>query len=267
MASLSAFIITKNEEGRIAKAINSIKDIANEVIVVDSGSTDRTVEIAKSLGATVVFNAWPGYVKQKAFGEGLCKHDWILNIDADEELSIELQNEISHIFESNVENRYKAYAVDVTIIHRFEQKIRKYAPCNTVIRLYNRHHACFANVVGTTTHDAVRLNDDVTRRDVYRLNEPVYHYSGASIEQLVNKANFYSGEQANDLFACGRRISNVRIMTEFFGAFLKAFFIRRYFIFGFDGFIDSVIFAFARFLRIAKTREKEKEGELNYEKN
>ena len=66
---ISAFIITKNEEQRIAKAINSIKDIVEEIIVVDSGSTDDTVNIATKLGAKVVHNDWPGYAKQKAFAE------------------------------------------------------------------------------------------------------------------------------------------------------------------------------------------------------
>src|SRR4051812_46312545 len=80
---ISSFIIAKNEESRIARAINSLKQISEEIIVVDSGSTDKTVEIAESLGARVVYNEWPGYVKQKAFAEKLCKNDWVLNIDAD----------------------------------------------------------------------------------------------------------------------------------------------------------------------------------------
>ena len=87
MINISAFIITKNEAPRVAKAINSIKDIVDEIIVVDSGSTDDTVRIAESLGAKVVFNEWPGYVKQKSFAESLCKNNWVLNIDADEELT------------------------------------------------------------------------------------------------------------------------------------------------------------------------------------
>ncbi len=69
MINISAFIITKNEASRVAKAINSVKDIAEEIIVVDSGSGDDTVSIAESLGAKVIFNEWPGYVKQKSFAE------------------------------------------------------------------------------------------------------------------------------------------------------------------------------------------------------
>ena len=90
MIKISAFIITKNEAHRIAKSINSIKNIVDEIIVVDSGSNDDTVIIAEKLGAKVIFNEWPGYVKQKSFAESLCRHDWILNIDADEELTDKL---------------------------------------------------------------------------------------------------------------------------------------------------------------------------------
>jgi len=75
MIKISGFIITKNEAHRIARAINSVKNIVDELIVIDSGSTDDTVSIAQELGARVVFNEWQGYVKQKSFGESLCKHD------------------------------------------------------------------------------------------------------------------------------------------------------------------------------------------------
>jgi glycosyltransferase involved in cell wall biosynthesis len=258
MAYISAFIIAKNEESRISKAIQSLDGLADEIIVIDSGSSDNTVKISESLGARVVFNNWEGYVKQKAFGESLCKHDWILNIDADEELSEDLRDEISYIFNSNIQNRYKAYAIDIKILHRSDEVIRSYAPCNTVIRLYNKNFASFSGIT-STTHDAVRLFHGVKKSEIYKLNEPAYHRSGSSIEQLVAKANFYSSEQAKDLIASGRKISNLRIGSEFFFALAKAFFIRRYFIFGFDGFIDSMIFAFGRFMRLAKAREKERE--------
>ena len=256
MVLISAFIITKNEETRITRAIASIQDFVDEIIVIDSGSTDRTVEIAKKMGAQVIFNKWPGYVKQKAFGESLCRNDWILNIDADEERSDELKSEIGYIFKSNTQDRYKAYKIDFVIMHRSDTKPRKYAPSNVFIRLYNKKYAGFKNVLSTTTHDAVLMNRGIVENDsVYLLNGPAYHYSGTSIEQLVAKANFYSGEQAKDLVASSRAISNIRLVFEFFTCFLKAFLIRRYFVFGMDGFVDSMIFAFARFLRLAKTRE------------
>lgn len=258
MNKLSAFIITKNEALRIKRAINSVKDICSEIIVVDSGSTDNTVEIAKSLGAKVVFNEWPGYVKQKSYAESLCKNDWILNIDADEELTQELQDEIKFIFGSKSQDRYMAYMVKVVILHRNDNLQRSLAPYNTCLRIYNKNYCSFSNTVGSTTKDSVSFNQGIdTKNKIYNLNGSVYHRSGTSIEQLVAKANFYSSEQAKDINNANRNISAWRVAFEFPLCFLKAFFKRRYFVFGFDGFVDSMIFAFARFLRMAKARENQ----------
>jgi glycosyltransferase involved in cell wall biosynthesis len=256
MAKISAFIIAKNEANRIAKAIHSLKKIVDEIIVIDSGSTDDTVKIAEDIGARVIFNEWPGYVKQKSFGEKLCKHDWILNIDADEELSTELQDEIEFIFRSNNQDHYIAYRISVVIMYRNELRPRLLAPSNKVIRLYNRHYSSFSNVTKTTTHDAILFDPGINPAGrVHDLNGVAYHFSGTSIEQLVAKANFYSSEQARDLEKLGRTPPKIRVVFEMLSCFLKAFFIRRYFVFGFDGFVDSMIFAFARFIRLAKARE------------
>jgi glycosyltransferase involved in cell wall biosynthesis len=256
MAKISAFIIAKNEATRIARAINSIKNLVDEIIVIDSGSTDDTVRISEELGARAIFNEWPGYVRQKSFGEKLCKHDWILNIDADEELSNELQDEIEFIFRSDNQDHYLAYQINFVIMYRNESKPRFLAPANKFIRLYNRNYSSFSNVTKTTTHDAILFNPDISiKGKIYDLNGDAYHFSGTSIEQLVAKANFYSSEQARDLERLGRKPRKIRVVLEILLCFLKAFFIRRYFIFGFDGFVDSVIFAFARFIRLAKARE------------
>ncbi|HJD56111.1 MAG TPA: glycosyltransferase family 2 protein [Rickettsia endosymbiont of Pyrocoelia pectoralis] len=253
---ISVFIITKNEAGRIARAINSVKNIAGEVIVVDSESTDETVKIAEDLGAKVVVKPWLGYVGQKSFAESLCANDWVLNIDADEELSKDLQDEIEYIFASKNQDHYLAYQINFVIMHRNDLKPRIFAPDNKFVRLYNTRSASFANTVNSTTHDSVVFNNDIDfAGKIFTLNGAAYHYSGTSIEQLVNKANFYSSEQAKDLVKQGKKLSNFRLATEMIWWFFKAFFIRRYFVFGFDGFVDSMIFAFARFLRLAKLRE------------
>ncbi|MGI4776271.1 MAG: glycosyltransferase family 2 protein [Janthinobacterium lividum] len=259
MAKISCFIIAKNEQERIAAAIKSVKEIVDEIIVVDSGSTDNTIAISESLGARVIFNSWPGYVAQKTFGESLCKNTWILNIDADEELTPDLRDEIEFIFRSNIQNRYIAYAINVTILHRNDRRPRFFAPVNKCIRIYNKKFCSYSNNSGSTTHDSVLFNKQVNIKDkIYNLNGIAYHRSGVSIEQLVTKANFYSTEQAADLVSSGRLPSKIRIIFEMILWFFKAYIIRRYIIFGFDGFVDSVIFAFTRFIRLAKAREKAK---------
>jgi hypothetical protein len=187
--------------------------------------------------------------KQKSFAESLCKHDWILNIDADEELTDQLQEEIKHKFSLPSYSDFKAYDINFVIMHRNDKAARFFAPANRFIRLYNRKFCSFANTKKTTTHDAVTFNSGsvATSKLVCSFKNPAYHRSASSIEQLINKANFYSGQQAKDMISLSREPSILRIACELPLCFLKAFIIRRYFIFGFDGFVDSVIFAFARF--------------------
>ena len=83
----------------------SVINLVQEVILIDSGSTDETVLIAKKLGVRVIFNKWPGYGKQKRFGEQICKNDWILNLDGDEVLSPELASSIRNVFEDKTVNK------------------------------------------------------------------------------------------------------------------------------------------------------------------
>ena len=105
---ISATIITFNEERNIARAIESLR-CADEIIVVDSGSTDRTVELAHNLGARVVESAWPGYADQKNFAAEQAAHDWILSIDADESLSEALEAEIWKVKKAGP--RFDAYTM------------------------------------------------------------------------------------------------------------------------------------------------------------
>ena len=105
---ISCFIIAKNEADRISKTIESVIDIVDEVIVIDSGSTDGTQNLAKELGCKVFFNKWSGYGPQKRFGEDCTKNEWLLNLDADEYLSHEIKSEILQTFENNNDN-YKFF--------------------------------------------------------------------------------------------------------------------------------------------------------------
>lgn len=94
---LTAVIITKNEERNIARCLESIKDVADEIVVVDSGSTDNTEKTCKSFNVRFVQQDWLGYSEQKNFANNLASNDWILSIDADEELSEKLKNSISEL--------------------------------------------------------------------------------------------------------------------------------------------------------------------------
>lgn len=245
---LSVFIIAKNEEDRIFHTINSVIDWVDEVIVIDSGSTDNTVALAISLGATVVYHEWQGYGLQKIYGESLCKNDWILNLDADEELSSNLIGEIIELFKKEKFN-FSAYRLKIVLKPRFKNHVCGYYPSNSPIRLYNKNKAGFSD---SSVHDSVLLREGEI---VGKLKNIVIHRCFRDLKHSIDKINFYSSMQADDIKQKGRKICSLRMILEPFAAFFKAYFLRRYFLFGIDGFIESFIYAFARMIRLAKSRE------------
>ena len=99
MPKLSAVIITKNEERNIGRCIDSLNDVADEIIVVDSGSTDKTESICKEKGVKFVVNEWKGYIEQKNYANSLAQHKYILSLDADEALSDQLRDSILKVKE------------------------------------------------------------------------------------------------------------------------------------------------------------------------
>ena len=256
---LSVFIITKNEEDRIDKPIRSVIDWVDEVIVIDSGSTDKTVEVASALGARTVFNEWKGYGPQKVYGETLCRNEWLLNIDADEEISEALADEIKQLFASGEPQR-KGYILRIMQVHRFQKKAFRFGPGTKQLRLYHRKHAGFKD---STIHDSVVMkNGEATAV----LKNIVYHRSFRDYRHTVEKINFYSSMQAQDMLAKGRKPAMVMIIFITVFAFMKSYLLRRWFLYGMNGFEQSYLYSFSRLLRLMKARELWQEKKWN-EKN
>lgn len=248
---LSVFIITKNEADRIKPVIEAVKSFADEILVIDSGSTDDTCEIARKAGAEVIFNEWHGYGPQKIFGENNCKNKWILNIDADEEVSPLLAQEIHNLFKNNSQDNFYGFYVKIVNKFFFEKKPHKLAYFYNQLRLYNRDYAGFKN---STIHDSVQLkNFDPSK--VGQLKNIISHQSFRSFAHWIDKINSYSTMQALDNFKSGKNPSVAKIIITPFFAFFKAYFVRRYFIYGFNGIIYSSIFAFSRLAKMIKIRE------------
>ncbi len=248
---LSVFIIAKNEADRIDKPILSTRDWAEEVIVVDSGSEDETVTVANNLGARVIFNEWPGYGPQKRFAEAQCKHNWLLNIDADEEVSPELKASIQRVFadgKQNDANEPVAYRVKHKTLFQHENKPPFFAPSGKVIRLYRKDKARFKDSI---VHDSVLVEDG----KVGTLKGLLYHRSFRSLEHWAGKINSYSSMQAEDYLKRGRKPSRLRLLLEPTLAFWKAYILRGWCFYGIDGITASRLYAFGRMLRMAKIRE------------
>lgn len=249
---LSVFIIAKNEADRIAPIISAVKNFADEILVIDSGSSDKTREVAQEAGANVIFNEWKGYGLQKVFGEKQCRNNWILNIDADEEVSEELAREISEIFAQKKQENFVGFRVKIVNKFRFENRPKKWSYYYNQLRLYNRNFARFSS---SSIHDSVLLFDKKNEAKIGQLKHIIYHQSFRSFSHWIEKINSYSQMQANDAFAKGKCPSLLKVFLTPIFAFLKAFFVRRYCIYGFDGIIYSALFAFSRFAKAIKTRE------------
>lgn len=249
---ISVFIIVKNEADRIANVIDAVRDIADEILVIDSGSDDDTVAVATNAGAEVVFNEWRGYGQQKIFGENLCKHQWILNIDADEEVSPELREEIKGIFADQRQlEQFCGFKVKIVNKFRFETRPKKWAYFYNQFRLYNKNYAGFKN---STVHDSVEEKAENTLA-LGQLKNIIYHQSFRSFSHWIEKINAYSNMQAKDSFEKGKCPSVLKVAFTPTVAFLKAYFVRRYFIYGFNGLVYSYLFAFSRFAKVIKIRE------------
>jgi len=253
---VSVFIIARNEADRIEVAIKSVREWVDEVIVIDSGSEDDTVAISEGLGARTVFNEWSGYGPQKVFGESLCRNDWILNIDADEEISKDLAEEMVILFEGGQPDK-QAYTVPVLPLYPFQEKGHRWTAFHHPLRLYQKKYAGFSDL---PVHDSVILREG----DSGHLKGMLIHRSFRSLTHHVEKANEVSLARAEDFVKRGRKPSAVSLLLVPFFAFLKSYLLRREFINGVDGIVISHMYAFQRFIRLAKARElqrlKQKDG-------
>lgn len=251
MLKLSVFIIALNEAGRIGRVIEAVRGLSDDIVVVDSGSTDGTQQTAQALGARVIHNDWPGYGAQKRFAETQCRHDWLLNLDADEIMPPEMADEIRALFAAGGPEA-DAYELRIAEIFPGEAAPRQFAYALAPVRLYNRRKGSYS---ASPVHDRVELAADARVR---RLNGTVHHFSVQSLGGQLEKLNRYTDRQSADLAARGVRIGLWRLYLEFPGAFIKAYFFRRHFLRGAYGFMTAMNFAFYRWLRIAKAIERQR---------
>ncbi len=247
---LSVFIIACDEADRIPMVIRAVRDWADEVIVVDSGSQDDTVAVSEALGARVVFNEWPGYGPQKVFAEVQCRNRWLLNLDADEEVSPELAAEIRGLFVDG-EPASAAYTLPILPLYPFQTRGHPWTAFHHPVRLYRRDRAGFK---------AERVHDSVVLREgrIGHLKGMVIHRSFRSLAHHIDKVNGYSSAQAEVLVERGRDPGLLALLLIPLLAFLKQYFLRREFVNGVDGIVVSHMYAFQRFIRLAKTRERQR---------
>ena len=243
---LSVYIVTLNEEERLGNTLKAASSVADELVIVDSGSTDRTGEIARKYGAKFVFNQWKNISSQKKFSQNECLYDWVLSIDADEVLSEGLIAEIRDLKDIQELSDRNAYRIKITAMYPGDKKPRLFANYYDLVRLYNRKRATMED---NLTRDRVVLGEGCR---VLRLNNEIHHFSYLSLTNVWKKYNSYSDELVKTAVATGKQYSKFRLVFEFPVQFLRYYILKRQCFHGWWGFISAVTSAYFRFLKIAK---------------
>jgi len=240
---ISATLITFNEERNITRAIESLR-CCDEVVVVDGGSTDRTVELASNLGARVIENPWTGYAEQKNFAARQAAHDWILSLDADEALSEALEAEIWRLKKDGPE--YDAYNMPRMaqylgrwILHSGWYPDRK-------VRLYDRRKARWP---GKYVHERVEVDGRVGR-----LQSNLLHFTCSSLSEHLKTMERYTTLAAEEIVSQQRKIGYRHLLLDPPWTFFRTYFLQRGFLDGAEGLAIAYTAAFYNFLKYAKAR-------------
>ena len=241
---LSLVVIVRDAADAIAACLASAS-FAAETVVVDSGSRDDTVEIARASGARVLHRDWQGFGPQKRYAVAQAQHDWVLCLDADERVSPELATSIMALFrEGGPTGAAYALARRNRFLGRWLAHGEGYPDWN--VRLFDRRRAQW-------TADAVHEHV-VSSAPVVRLHGDLLHASAESIEDYVARQNLYTTLQANAMHARGERASAARVTLSPLVRFLRFYVFKAGFLDGAPGFAHITIGAFASFLKYVKLR-------------
>lgn len=241
MKTLGLAIISKNEEKLIAKCIQSVS-MASDIVVVDSHSSDRTVEISKNLSARVIVREWPGYAIQKQFAIEQLKTDWILALDADESLSPELQEEIKRILKS--EETSDGYYLRRD--HIFLGKHLKYGKgVDYQLRLFKNGKGKYDDRV---IHEKILINGHCSQSQ-----HAIIHESSLDLNDEMEKIT--RDTEMEKVYHNGQKIGLREIVVKPLSYFLTMFFIKKTWKDGLPGFIFLTMTAFKYFLLYSKLYE------------
>jgi glycosyltransferase involved in cell wall biosynthesis len=246
MNSITAVIITKNEERNIQRCIDSLKPVVEEIIVVDSNSTDNTIAVCRQAGAKVIVQHWLGYGPQKNLGNKAASHDYILSIDADEALDEELAKSILEEKSKGLQGIYQLsrlnYYYGKFIRHGADYPDKK-------IRLFNR----------TNTHwDEKHVHETLVVAPAQKttpLKGHLLHYTYYKVEEHIKKIDYYTSLAAQDYFRRGKKASLFKIVFSPLNTFIQSYILKRGFLDGLHGFILAIMHAYAAFLRYVKLWE------------
>jgi glycosyltransferase involved in cell wall biosynthesis len=239
--SLSVILITKNEAANIRACVESVA-WADEIIVVDSGSTDDTVAICKQLGAQVHVHDWPGFGVQKNRALGYATKDWVLSLDADERVTPELRAEIENILRS--EQKVDSYFVPrlSNYCGRFMRHSGWYP--DLLLRLFLRGKARFSDDL---VHERL-----IVEGETDKLQGLLLHYAFDDLEEVLHKVNQYSSAGAQMMQRRGRQASLTGAVLRGIWSFIRTYVLRGGFLDGREGFMLAVSNAEGTYYRYLK---------------
>lgn len=248
MIPVSVCIVTYNEEENIAACLESVR-WADEIVVVDSFSTDRTVEICQRYGAKVYQHSWPGHIEQKNRALGYATNDWVLCLDADERLSPELSMWMRGTFAS-MKNRVDGYFFPRRTFYLGRWITHGGWYPDYKLRLFRKSKGFWA---GVNPHDRVVLSGQTQH-----VKLDILHYSYKNIADHLRKINAYTTTLAQAKWEEGKKSGFFLMMGVTLFKFFKAFILKRGFLDGVPGFIVAVLGAYYEFLKYAKLWEMNK---------
>jgi len=242
MESISTIVIAYNEERNIERCLKSVVPFSDEIIVVDSGSTDRTVEISQRYATRVITREWMGYGRQKRFAMEQATRPWVFSIDADEEVSPGLLEEIESLdfTRDGYEMPRKAWYLNRWIEHG------GWYP-GYILRLFNREKGSFTDDL---VHECVGVTGSVGR-----LKHDLYHYTYRDVSHHVQKMNEFTTLAARQMFEAGRRAGVHNMVLFPFLEFIKVYVVKRGFMDGLAGFAISSLHSYYVFLKYTKLYE------------
>lgn len=243
---ISAFVICFNEEQKIRRCLESVR-WCDEIIIVDSGSTDATLSICRDFTDKIFSRTWPGHVEQKRYALSLCTHEWILNIDADEVVDDQLREEIQQVLHADSGNDINGYYVNRVVFYldKWWRKGGWYPEYR--LRVCRRSATSWG---GENPHEKAIVSGKTGR-----LRGELQHYTYENVSSQIETINSFSSSAALSLWKSGERHSLAKIFLRPLARFLKFYIVRKGFREGFEGLIVAILEAYYVFLKYVKLWE------------
>jgi len=244
MKPFSAVVITFNEEKNIRRCLESIAGIADEIIIVDSLSTDRTKQICSEFNVRFIEQPFLGYIEQKNFAMGLANHDYVLSLDADEALDESLQQSI-------LAEREKSFPADGYQMNRLSSFCGQWIRHGTwypdkKLRLLNRKKGQWG---GVNPHDKIVMQEG---SEVRHLKGDILHYTYESIEEIILQTNRFTNIQAQEMFNRGKKSNVIKLVVNPLMAFVSGYFLKLGFLDGYNGFIIARQASYSTLIKYSK---------------